>query len=54
MVQWIILNVPNVGANPGQGTRSHMLQPRPGAAIKENMFEKLTYTVTHSRLFVHR
>ena len=37
MFQWIRLNVPDVGgvgSNPGQATSSHMLQPRPGAAIR--------------------
>ena len=35
MVQWLILHAPGAG-DPGsilgQGTRSHMLQPRPGVA----------------------
>ena len=33
VVQWLRLHAPNVGglgSIPGQGTRSHMLQTRPG------------------------
>ena len=43
VVQWLRLSAPNAGGPgsiPGQGTRSHMLQLRPGAAksisIKKN------------------
>ena len=37
MVQWLRLHTPGVGvlgSIPGQGTRSHMLQLRPGMALK--------------------
>ena len=36
-VQWLRLGASNAGAQvsiPGQGTRSHMLQLRPGMALK--------------------
>ena len=42
MVQWLRLRAPNagrLGSIPGQGTRSHMPQPRPNTA-KQNFFFK--------------
>ena len=38
VVQWLRLHAPNagpLGSIPGQGTRSHMLQLRPGTAKKK-------------------
>ena len=38
VVQWLRLHTPNAegpGSIPGQGTRSHMLQLRPGTAKKK-------------------
>ena len=43
MVQWLRLCTPNAGdpgSIPGQGTRSHMLQLRPGTAKLINIFLK--------------
>ena len=45
MVQWLTLCTPKArgpGSAPGQGTRSHILQLRPGTAeyIKINLFLK--------------
>ena len=42
VVQWLRLHTPNAegsGSIPGQGTRSHMLQLRPGTAKKKKLLK---------------
>ena len=56
MVQWLRLCVHNLGGLgliPGQGTRSHMLQLRPGAvkSINENNYFKKKFIRFHSPNF---
>ena len=59
VVQWLILRPPSAG-DPGsilgQGTRSHMLQPRPGTAkeiLKKNTKKTLPYDPAIPLLGIH-